>query len=1024
MLNAEEQSGSLDQLAEEFVARYRQGDAPSIDDYARRFPSLADEIREIFPTVIELEQLKLRKAISSGSTPASIGPAPPTYLGDFRIVREIGRGGMGIVYEAEQQSLHRRVALKVLGTQLGMNARQKARFRREAEAAARLHHTNIVPVYGVGEDQGLQFYAMQFIEGVPLNRLIQAWRRRLDGQTTTPLSTPVVSGSRDDLRSRSIVSTVHELLQRQASGPGTDGTAPTFQDGSGTGSRVISPLQVVIVPGEEQGTGPRVIAQASVPELNSSSLPRIESPPALAVSDQSAPANWRAAWTDIASAIASIAEALAHSHHWGVLHRDVKPANLLLDREGNIWITDFGLAKLDSQDHAITGSGDFIGTLRYVAPEQLRGTSDGRSDVYGLGLTLFEWLTLTPAFPDEPLAAIVERGTRELPRKPRSINRAIPADLETITLKACASDPAHRYQSAAELAEDLRRYCDDLPIQARRVTTVERLWRWSRQNPTIAGLGTVSLLLLLSLVTVLGVSNRRIQKTLSALDTKSQLAESAAKEAKVERDLAGANLQLAIRAFENIMDNIASRGSRISLEIEDEIPAVAHTSEVSSADAALLGSLLEFYDRFAKQNQTDLTLEAASIHSRIGDIHFQLGRATEAEVAYRTSEATYSKLRMAQVNSIPLRVAHAECWNRLGVALAQRGDHGAAFEAHDEARKLLSDESLSNEFDVQLGLANTLLLIDTVLVRSGGFELFMALYFEGGRRPPPPANSMTNRRPPEEEPRSPASERSDRERRRDRPGPRPSNWPEDLNRISNEAVTLLERLTQTHPDNNQVKLLLARAYRNRHFLHRRERNSDLARQDLQTAIDHLTALGEAAPESPTYRFELADMLCIPMLTFRPGQPDEETDSRLERAIAILEQLLSESPTIPEYQSLLGSAYRRLAVNHLAASKESQAETGFRRAIDIQGSLARRYPTTSLYQITYVRSLSGLADHLARSGQAAEAVALLDQAVVVLGDFLVRQPGEVLIRPFQERLTRRRDQIRMEMGQSAPVQPPT
>ena len=164
------QPHDLDSLAEEFVSRWRLGDHASIEEYARQHPDLAEEIRDLFPTMLELEQLKVHKVSSSGDSAASIGPAPLSQLGDFRIIREVGRGGMGIVYEAVQESLHRHVALKVLGTQMGMSARQKARFRREAEAAARLHHTNIVPIYGIGDDRGLQFYAMQFIEGVPLNR--------------------------------------------------------------------------------------------------------------------------------------------------------------------------------------------------------------------------------------------------------------------------------------------------------------------------------------------------------------------------------------------------------------------------------------------------------------------------------------------------------------------------------------------------------------------------------------------------------------------------------------------------------------------------------------------------------------------------------------------------------------------------------------------------------------------------------------------------------------------------------------
>lgn len=1005
MFNTSETCDPLDKLSEEFVARFRNGERPTIEDYAVRHPELAEEIRELFPTVLELEQLKLHKVHSSGSRPASIGPAPPSQLGDFRIVREIGRGGMGVVYEAEQLSLHRRVALKVLGTQLGMNSRQSARFRREAEAAARLHHTNIVPVYGIGEDQGLHFYAMQFIDGVPLSRLIQAWRKGLPGD----LKQGTLLESPNSLSS--ISGTVQQLLLLNGledSSAGS-GTGFTELDSHETGSRVVSPLQVTTE--STSGDDRRIIAGPAIPPAPSQS---VMTRPAV--------------WMEIAATIASAADALAHSHHWGVLHRDVKPANVILDREGVAWITDFGLARLDVQDQSITGSGDFIGTMRYVAPEQLQGKSDPRSDIYGLGLTLFEWLTLTAAFPDEPLAEIVRRGTRELPRKPRSINPAVPADLETITIKACAADPIHRYQTAAEFAEDLRRFCNDQPIKARRVTPVERLWRWSRHNPTIAALTAISMLLMLSLVAVLGVSNRRIQKAMTHLDLKSTQAENAATEAQRDRELADANLKLAIRSFEDIMDNIAARGSRLSMIADDEQdePVVVHASEVSAADAALLARLLEFFDQFAQQNQTDFTLETARIHRRIGDIHLQLGRADAAEAAYRQSESMYAKLRQFQPASIPLRIAHAECWNRLGVAMTQRGAGRTAFESHAQARAILSEPGYSNVFEVQLELAETLLLIDTVFIRSGSYELVSAMFLEG-RRPPPPPNSSSTDSPATDGPRPNTGDR-DRRRGPDRidrdPGRelRPRG-PDIWSRLSFEAVEILERLSQSQPINTQVKLLLSRAYRNRHYLHRRERQSDKARQDLQTAIDHMTSLGDASPESPTFRFELADLLCVPVPTDRPAEPDEESISRLERAITLLENLLNESPTIPEYQSLMGSALRRLAMIQLATNKQAQAESGYRRAIEIQGSLARRYPTTSLYQITYVKSLSGLADLLARTERSAESVVLLDRAVAVMDDFLVNHPEEFLVRPFKDRLTRRRDQIRSEMGQSPPADPP-
>ncbi len=1048
----------LDQLAEEFVSRRRLGERATIEEYAAKYPDLAEEIRELFPTVIELEQLKVHKVFSSGGTAASTGPVPLTQLGDFRIIREIGRGGMGVVYEAEQESLHRRVALKVLGTQMGMSSRQKARFRREAEAAARLHHTNIVPIYGVGEDKGLQFYAMQFIEGVPLNRLIRAWRdaaggSRTESTSSAPLSTP---------GSLSLVGSVREILEAEATADREGshaGEAPTITDAADDSSTYPSPLLQVQLQDRSVASGTPRVMVSSQPD---------GSPLAAAVRQPIAvplPREHRAFWNEIVQIVIDVALGLEHAHHLGILHRDVKPANLLLDLTGSIWVTDFGLAKMESQDHSITRSGEFIGTLRYVAPEQLQGKADARSDVYSLGLTLFELLTLQPAFADEPLAQIIQRQTRELPRKPRAINPLIPRDLETITLKACATDPAHRYQSAAEFAADLRRFAEDRPIRARSITWVERFWRWSRKNPVVAGLGTVSALLLVSLIGVLGIANYKIGKSAGLLRTsadqlkiESGLAKQSAIEAKAsaleaqkERELADANLKLAIQAFEDIMDNVASRGSPVSLVSEEDAPTLSEAVEASPADAVLLERLLNFFNLFAQQNKTDLSAEMAAIRSRIGDIQLRLGRATEAEASYIESAKAYETLREAKPTSIPLLLAHAKAWNRMGVAYSQHGQVMEAFGSHHQACRLLEETQADREaLEIQLELGQSLILADTIFIRSGASEVMSEMFRDQGNRPPPPPNGFgQNRRPPEgnrennDRPRRgdergrpdrerAAGDRPDREREpsdrsRERgpnngadrgPG---STWQrsrDDWDKGSIKAVTLLEKLWAAHPDHPQVRLLLARAYRNRYYANRHRHIATQANLDLQTAIDHLTALGEIDSQSPTYRFELADLLCLPLASPTPQTLDEESTSRLERSIILSEKLLSESPTIPEYQALLGMALRRLASLQQSANQIEQAEAGYRRAIEIQRPLAARYPSTSIYQVAYVKSLAGLSDLNKGRGQLAEAKTDLDKAIAALHDFLTQHGEDYLLMRFKEQLQKRRDRL------NEPLSPPS
>ena len=293
-------------------------------------------------------------------------------------MREIGRGGMGVVYEAIQVSLGRQVALKILPMGPGADARQLARFQIEAQVAAALHHPHIVPIFAVGCDQGVHYYAMQLIEGRCLAAMLAE--------------------------------------QRKPDEPGSSGRA---------GSNAQSPDRL--------------------------------SPVAAA---------------DLAI---QAAEALEHAHALGVLHRDIKPANLLVDADGHLWVTDFGLARLQGTGD-LTNSGDLLGTLRYMSPEQAAGGRilDARTDVYSLGATLYELLTGRRAFDGNDRQELLRKITCDEPVPPRKLDPNIPRDLETIVGKAMAKEPERRYATAQELADDLRRFREDRPILARRPTVAGR----------------------------------------------------------------------------------------------------------------------------------------------------------------------------------------------------------------------------------------------------------------------------------------------------------------------------------------------------------------------------------------------------------------------------------------------------------------------------------------------------------------------------------------------------------------------
>jgi serine/threonine protein kinase/Flp pilus assembly protein TadD len=448
-------------LAEEFVERLRRGERPSITEYCRAHEELAPRIRELFPSLVMIEQLGPGSDESLDAllyAPDGRRHSAPVRVGDYRILREIGRGGMGVVYEAVQESLSRHVALKVLPRHAAADEKSLERFRGEARTIARLHHTNIVPVFEVGLDQGFSFIAMQFIQGQGLD-------------------------------------TVLADLQR------TRSAAESSNDGRGPAPRIPVPraARQEQTACAESATGilddsPADAAQfMDKSEEDESAYGAPDPRPKNPSSD--ADARPRRYFRTIAQMGVQVAEALEYAHRRGVIHRDIKPSNLLLDTSGVVWITDFGLAK--SEGDALTNTGDIVGTLRYMAPERFSGRSDPRSDVYGLGATLYELLTLRPAFDSSERVQLLQQVMHSEPPRPRKLDPRIPRDLETIVMKAIDRAPAARFASASQMADDLRRFLADQPINARRSWVWERMWRWCLRNPAIASLMALTLLIFL-----------------------------------------------------------------------------------------------------------------------------------------------------------------------------------------------------------------------------------------------------------------------------------------------------------------------------------------------------------------------------------------------------------------------------------------------------------------------------------------------------------------------------------------------
>jgi WD40 repeat protein/serine/threonine protein kinase len=509
MTGPEAEHVSVEVLAEEFLARRRRGERATLEEYVARYPQLADEIREFFPVLGLVEDIKPGSDDATGSYSVAglpVADLETRVLGDFRLIREIGRGGMGIVYEAVQESLGRHVALKVLPATAVLDQRLIRRFKREARAAAMLHHTNIVPVFGVGEHEKTCFYVMQFIQGEGLDKVIGELRvLRMQAKAPARSVEPVdqhEAGSR-----KSITATAAEVALALATGQfAAAGETLTMATGDDTSSDSDLPVM-------PPGTGNQGGMVSDIPAEPVAPRGVSLSPHLAASSDPGARSGSESRyWRELARIGLQAAEALHYAHTMGTLHRDIKPSNLLLDLHESVWLTDFGLAKAaDAED--LTHTGDVLGTLRYMAPERFSGHADARSDLCSLGLTLYELLTLRPAFDETERDRLIRQVTHDEPPKPRKINPEVPRDLETIVLKSIDRDPERRYRTVGELAEELGRFLNDQPIAARPISSVERAFRWGRRNPAVATLLTaISFLLITGVVgsTLAAASYRKV----------------------------------------------------------------------------------------------------------------------------------------------------------------------------------------------------------------------------------------------------------------------------------------------------------------------------------------------------------------------------------------------------------------------------------------------------------------------------------------------------------------------------------
>lgn len=631
----------VEALAEEFIERQRSGESPTIDEYCERHPELADHIRQLFPALMMMEDFGKDDplAVSQTHMPSAIAQSDaPQAIGDYLILREVGRGGMGVVYEAEQQSLSRRVALKVLPGQMLADSRQVLRFEREARSAARLHHTNIVPVFGVGNEDGNRYYVMQFIQGQALDEVLDELKR-LQQERSLAKSGTASQQSAARSEPQPAADVARSLMTgdfSQTFVPESD-SARSRLPSSSTSSASFS--------------SPRVLSADSAVMLGGSANSAVRH------SDSDY-------WKSVARIGIQVGSALEYANTQGVLHRDIKPSNLMLDLQGRVWVTDFGLAKASDGEN-LTHTGDIIGTLRYMAPERFRGQCDLRSDLYSLGLTLFELIAFRPAFHESDRNKLIQQLTQDEAPPLRRIVPGISRDLDTIIHKATARDPADRYQDAAAFVADLELFVNDKPIATRRISSAERLWRWGKRNPHIAGLlVTLSLIFLVGFGLVAAQWRRAEAAHETAdsqrLEAQDNLRESIAQEqrARENTDRAKRETQAAEAAF-----------AQAQAAVNEYFQTVFTSPELANEHRRalrrnLLESALPFYEQLLAGNAHS---KSAAIVARAWYNHGLIHREVHDDAA---AEDAFSKairlLDSIDAEDEELLVARADCLGQLG----------------------------------------------------------------------------------------------------------------------------------------------------------------------------------------------------------------------------------------------------------------------------------------------------------------------------------------------------------------------
>ncbi len=930
MIDQTDDRDPVEVLGEEFLDRRRRGEPITVHEFAAQHPKLAEDIRRLFPTMIAMEQFKVCRLSSAGSEAVELDIQGLEQLGDYRIVGEIGRGGMGVVYEAEQQSLGRRVAVKVFPKQTLNDTRQLQRFLGEARTAAGLHHTNIVPVFGVGEQDGLHYFVMQRIDGVGLDVVLDATARRTGG---SGIDRGHAVGTPDSESPGALESLSSSKLQFFSKPQGLSGSR------GDSGWRSAD---------SESGRPAEWLAKR--PSLGGDSQSDEQEP-------SGSRARRRAEWRWVAKIGVQVAEAIAYSHAKGVLHRDIKPSNLILDGRGTVWVTDFGLATIleAEQKH---NPDDVAGTLRFMSPEQLRGDQDARSDIYSLGLTLYELLTRRPAFDDESRNRLVEKIIGGKLKPPRAYRADIPRDLEAIVLKSVALDPQQRYENAGLMADDLRRFVEGRPVQARPLDRLGRLRRWSRRSPAVASLSAALLLLCVSSFVLISLKWR---------------------EAVAENERAEDNLSLALGSMDKILQRFASNWMAHPMATEGENGEAAEDIEVhlavSDYNVAVLQDALKFYNQFAERNASNpqLRRDTAKAHRRVGDIYDRLGRHREAEQAYARS---LQILDPDQANELPaLAVERASTINQLGLTMYATSRFEEAAAEFRKAEEYLTTTPQKDDPDCRAELARTYnnlgqtqrLLWQRSEARQSHLDAIQLLENLVRQRPYDAGYRLSLAR-----------------------AYRTyfgligfGKGSQDRDRIRSAGIDILENLVCEFPNVPDYQYELSEMLATTAPRPRRSESTAPRNEQLERAVDIARQLSQSHPLIPRYRALLARSQRELAESLSYTSP-EDAHERFSQSITIYRSLASDFGEIPAYHLFLAMTLREHAKNLRGIGRADNARQELEEAIDEQHAYMVLRPMSAFGQGLLARIYRDLAITLTTLNQP-EAAAEATSEANRLGD---------------------------------------